>query len=101
MSHTSTPKIVVTGDVIREVHVYQGTRPYPWNESPRGTRVKEEWGGANLLQDILEESQPGISALGVEIDRSADWPAHLTAYALYSETAHGFKNDPASGEKPK
>jgi hypothetical protein len=102
MSTNSNPKILVTGDLIREVHVYQGKRLYPSDDTTVGTRVRTEWGGANLLQSILEEAQPGVSALSLEIDEKQNWPTHLSAYALYEESPLGFKNDPlAPGEKPK
>jgi hypothetical protein len=103
MSTTSDTKILVTGDIIREVHLYQGTRSYPWHATPLGTRVRSEWGGASLVHSILETAQPGLAELDFEIDENKEWPSHLTSYALYAESAYGFDSDPAAapGEKRK
>jgi hypothetical protein len=97
------PQIIVTGDLVREVHVYQGSRVFASGETIAGTRVQPEWGGARLLHDILKAARPGISALGLEINKEAEWPEHLDVHALYEPSPTGFKSDPplAPGEKPK
>ena len=101
MADNTNPRIIVTGDIIRELHMYQGKRGSPWDDCAAGTRERIEWGGAHLLQKILAHTQPGLSALGLQIDHTQPWPEHLKAYAVFAESASGFKSDPspAPGEK--
>ena len=95
--------ILVTGDIVRETHVYQGSRTFAVNPCDSGTRLHEGMGGADLLRAILEAAQPGVSLAGLKVDRSQPWPGHLQAHALYVPGAEGFKSDPkpAAGDKPK
>ncbi len=101
MADNTNPRIIVTGDIIRELHIYQGKRRSPWDDCATGTCERIEWGGAQLLQKILAQAQPGVSALGLQTDHTQPWPEHLKAYALFAESASGFKSDPspAPGEK--
>ena len=46
-------KILVTGDVIIDHHIYQGGRATPGSHEPQGTLIVESMGGALLLYDII------------------------------------------------
>ena len=99
----ASPGIIVTGDLVRETHLYQGSRQSASNEVTSGFLVETKLGGANLLHELLEAVQPGISVLGLEIDTHATWPSYLDAHAIYAPFAAGFKSDPPlpAGKKPE
>lgn len=99
----TSPCIVVTGDLVRETHLYQGSRKSASNDVTSGFLVETKLGGANLLHELLETVQPGISELGLEIDTHASWPSYLDAQAIYAPFAAGFKSDPPlpAGKKPE
>jgi len=99
----SNPRIVVTGDVIRETHLYQGARRFASNDATAGFLIESKWGGASMLHELLEAAQPGVSLLGLEIDTTAPWPTHLEAQAVYGSSTAGFKSDPPTspGKKPE
>ncbi len=48
-------KILVTGDVLKDVHIYQGYRNYPRSTSTPATKKCEERGGSFLSFSILEQ----------------------------------------------
>jgi hypothetical protein len=96
-------KIVVTGDLIREVHFYKGSRTYASQASADGTRESSQLGGAALLDEILRATEADSAVLALKVDENQKWPAHLTAYATYTAHLAGFRNDPKPprGEKDK
>src|SRR5437016_3525186 len=59
-SSNANPKILVTGDLIREVHVYQGSRPFASTAAASGSRVSDHdtFGGAMLVHEILAGPTP-------------------------------------------
>ena len=93
----------MTGDLVREVHFYKGSRTYASQSPADGTREIARMGGAALLHDLLHEIEPGSSILGLKVDKWEPWPEHLTAYASYTAYLAGFKDDPKPprGAKPK
>ncbi|MEI8383234.1 MAG: AAA family ATPase [Planctomycetota bacterium] len=99
----TSPSIVVTGDLVRETHLYQGSRTSASNDATSGFLVETKLGGANLLHELLETVQPGISVLGLEIDTHVTWPSYLDAQAIYAPSLAGFKSDPPlpAGKKPE
>lgn len=99
----SNPSIIVTGDLIRETHLYQGARRFASSDATAGFLIETKWGGAAMLHELIEAAQPGVSLLGLETDTAAPWPTHLEAQAVYSPSAAGFRADPPPlpGEKPE
>ena len=97
-----TPRILVTGDLIRETHLYQGSRRFSSYAAASGFLVETTFGGAKLLHDLLESAEPGVSVLGLEVDANAVWPSHVDAHAVYGPFTAGFKSDPPPppGKKP-
>jgi hypothetical protein len=45
--------IIVTGDLVREVHFYKGSRTYASQAPAAGTREIVQMGGAELLHELL------------------------------------------------
>lgn len=99
----TSPSIVVTGDLVKETHLYQGSRTSASYDATSGFLVETKLGGANLLHELLETVQPGISVLGLTIDTQAIWPSNLNAQAIYAPSRAGFKSDPPrpAQEKPE
>lgn len=98
---TATADVCVTGDVIREVSIYQGDRLHPSQRSEGGFAplVTDSLGGAHLLFRILEASLPDKSiAFGLEV-KVEDMPSDLTAHVLYRPSAGGEVKD--REKKPK
>ena len=97
------PSIIVTGDLVRETHLYQGSRRSASSDVTSGFLVETRMGGANLLHELLESVQPGVSVLGLKIDTHATWPSYLDAQAIYAPFPAGFKSDPPvpAGKKPE
>jgi ATPase family associated with various cellular activities (AAA) len=95
--------IIVTGDLVREVHFYKGSRTYASQAPADGTREMVQMGGAALLHELLLKIEPGSSILGLKVDETQPWPEHLTAYASYTAHLAGFRDDPKPprGAKPK
>lgn len=103
LTMNSHHKIIVTGDLVREVHSYKGSRTYASQPPAEGTREIGHMGGAALLHELLDATEPGSSILGLSVDTKQEWPEHLTAYATYTAHLAGFKDDPKPprGAKPK
>jgi hypothetical protein len=47
--------ILITGDLVLDHHLYEGTCPNPYQDHERGLTSLVEWGGADLLRRLLNE----------------------------------------------
>lgn len=67
-----TRTILVTGDLVLDHHLYEGTSPDPHNSHERPLSSLVEWGGASLLYRLLQQ---------VELERRIDilWQTRIEA----------------------
>ncbi len=62
-----TKKILVTGDVLKDIHIYQGYRNYPRSNRAPATEKSEEKGGSYLSYSILKQLKSGTTKIPFDI----------------------------------
>jgi hypothetical protein len=83
-------RVLVTGDVIIDHHIYQGKREAPCIKTSPGTMVVESPGGARLLYEIIKKTseltKDSIKKAEVEVEeKSKNLIENLVEYTvLYS-----------------
>ena len=81
--------ILVTGDVIVDHHIYQGSRLETSSVERRGTSVVTEVGGAQIIYDILKNQPENSKSIQSDlffdpiVPDVEDFPSQLHAYALW------------------
>ncbi len=116
MAKTSPPanaptvrKILVTGDVIVDHHLYKGNRLQPGRQGGRGTQLQTSPGGAALLYALLDQvRQHGLSdsaesaktpagrfevALGVDTSKLERFPPALHSFGVWSPKRRSARDD--------
>ncbi len=94
------PRILVTGDVVVDNHLYVGARPAPYSPG-RGSQLERVWGGAKLVESILRSiasrrprSRPFEVEFGLTLDpcpgvpgskSNAGGPDHHSELHCYAE----------------
>ncbi len=103
MSHNK--KILVTGDVVVDRHIYHGAcqNPYEIKEKP-GSFFREELGGAHLLKNFLEKIANyyvsfGLSGLDNQCETLRQMPDKYCSYVLWEPFESD--SDPKTSEEPE
>lgn len=84
-------KILVTGDVLKDVHIYQGYRSYPRSNRKPATEKSEEKGGSYLSYLILKQlgsnlnNEPYELSFGLNEDFLPKLNPAQTGYAIWKE----------------
>lgn len=117
------PSIIVSGDIVLDRHIYEGERGNLQDQSPRGTHLVEEIGGAAITQRLLAaifdadyreqhgrwkesaalakksgakataEPQRAICVLGCQPPSARAWPDRLIGYASWAPQAKPGSKD--------
>ncbi|MEI7937514.1 MAG: AAA family ATPase [Verrucomicrobiota bacterium] len=87
----STASILVTGDVVRDIFVYQGDREFPAQPGKIAPHFSDRPGGAKGLYELIAEVQRSATVWGLEDPSSLDvlQPVH----ALWIACEGGTKKD--------
>ena len=64
MKDARSPLVLVTGDVVRDCHLYGGVKTAATSFSEPGTRYEERYGGAALTHELLEAAAATARAAG-------------------------------------
>jgi hypothetical protein len=92
--------ILVTGDVIRDVAVYQGDRTFTFEQGTVPPSVIPTVGGARLLYKIIKAAAPpGKAVFAFEEPAAQDLPEELTAYTLWKPAVGGLKEEYENASK--
>jgi len=62
----SRPSILVTGDVVRDVYVYQGDRVFPAQQGRIAPFLSDRPGGSKGLHELLSAARPGTVDFGLD-----------------------------------
>lgn len=97
---SSTPAILVTGDIVTDIHLYVAPPNGSGPLAARGTLLSERLGGAALTLDLLRAAatasgrDPATVQLGVEATGPAGsaTPAHLRSYGVWTPHAAAPKS---------
>jgi hypothetical protein len=99
----SAGSILVTGDIIRDIYIYQGDRIFPAQQGKIAPHFSDRPGGANGLCELISAVQSDAAELGVDVPSSSDklQPVHTLWTACEGGTKKARENAPKDKEKPR
>lgn len=99
---TNTQKtILVTGDVIRDIYVYQGDRGHPAQAGSIEPHLADQPGGAACLFDLITRAWPGKTVCGLDVKSGPNLPAMQTLWQACDGGTKQDHEDAGKGQKPE
>lgn len=98
----STPKtILVTGDVVRDLYIYQGDREHPAQAGSIEPYHSDQPGGAKCLFDLIDAAWPGKTFCGLDLPSGQTLPAMQTLWQACEGGTKKEHEDAGRGNKPE
>lgn len=98
----STPKtILVTGDVVRDLYIYQGDREHPAQAGRIEPHHSDHPGGAKWLVDLIATAWPQKTFFGLDLAAGQALPAMQTLWQACEGGTPKEHEDAGKHDKPK
>ena len=98
---SATKNILVTGDVVRDIYVYQGDREHPAQAGSIEPHLADQPGGASCLFDLITSAWPGKTVCGLEVNSGQNLPAMQTLWQACEGGTKKEHEDAGKDDKPK
>ncbi len=97
---SATARMLVTGDVVRDIYIYQGDRIFPAQHGKIAPHLSDKAGGAKGLYEMIHAARPDDVDWGLQ---EPSLEALEPVYTLWTACEGGTKKeheDAAKGKKP-
>jgi hypothetical protein len=98
-SASATARILVTGNVVRDIYIYQGDRVFPDQHGKIAPHLSDKAGGAKGLYEMISAARPVDVVWGLQEPLSRE--ALEPVYTLWTACEGGTKKEHEDAAKDK